>query len=58
MKDLTETIKELKDNPIFRMSLGSKELFHSNFMEFLWDLNRTAFLAMVNDFFDNLNKIS
>ena len=57
MKDLTETIKELKDNPIFRMSLGSKELFHSNFMEFLWDLNRTAFLAMVNDFFDNLNKI-
>ena len=30
------------------MSLGSKELFHSNFLEFLWDINRSAFINMIN----------
>lgn len=30
-------IAELKKNPMFRLSLGSKELFHSNFLEFLWE---------------------
>jgi len=36
---LTEILNDLKANPIFRMSLGSKELFHSNFLEFLWDID-------------------
>lgn len=29
------TVDDLKHNPIFAMSLGSKELFHSNFLEWL-----------------------
>jgi len=40
---------DLNDNPIFRMSLGSKELFHSNFLAFLWDLDRDVFINMIND---------
>lgn len=32
---LEASIKTLRDNPIFRLSLGSKELFHSNFWEYL-----------------------
>jgi len=30
-----EMVKRLKDSPIFSMSLGSKELFHSNFLAWL-----------------------
>ena len=32
---LEASIKTLRGNPIFRLSLGSKELFHSNFWEYL-----------------------
>lgn len=35
------------------MSLGSKELFHSNFLEFLWDTNGDTFIKMINDFYTN-----
>lgn len=34
---IVNIIDELKNNPMFRLSLGSKELFHSNFLEFLWE---------------------
>lgn len=47
---LETVVNKLKENPIFRMSLGSKELFHSNFLEFLWDLNPSAFVSMINMF--------
>lgn len=46
-------LKKLGDMPIFRLSLGSKELFHSNFLEFLWDVDRSFFIdvirTMLND---------
>ncbi len=32
------------------MSLGSKELFHSNFLEYLWHVNRDSFINVVNEF--------
>lgn len=31
----SESLAGLKNNPVFAMSLGSKELFHSNFLEWL-----------------------
>ena len=34
----------LRKNPIFRLSMSSLELFHSNFLEWLFDLNHEAFL--------------
>lgn len=33
--DIENITKSLNDNPMFRLSLGSKELFHSNFLESL-----------------------
>ena len=47
-KKLGGIISSLKGNPIFRMSLGSKELFHSNFIEYLWYLDQSAFIMMMN----------
>ena len=38
---LYDILGELKMNPIFKMSLGSKELFHSNFLEYLWELDNS-----------------
>lgn len=52
---LDGVVNRLKGNPIFRMSLGSKELFHSNFLEFLWDLDKDAFISMFNQFLKNNN---
>lgn len=40
-------LKDLGKMPIFRLSLGSKELFHSNFLELLWRLDRSSFIKMI-----------
>ena len=39
MENLQSTLLELNKLAIFRMSLGSKELFHSNFLEYLWSID-------------------
>ena len=36
------TLDEIGKLPIFKLSLGSKELFHSNFLEYLWYCRRKA----------------
>lgn len=48
-KSIDDIIKSLKENPMFHLSLGSKELFHSNFLEFLWEQNPAAFLNILNE---------
>ena len=35
----------LTSNPMFRLSLSSLELFHSNFLAYLFDIDKRAFLA-------------
>lgn len=35
-EQIQNTIKSLKENPVFAMSLGGKELFHSNFLAWLF----------------------
>ena len=61
MKNKNEIIinelEELHQNPMFRISLGSKELFHSNFLAFLWDCDKKAFLYVINDLLPKGNKI-
>ena len=48
MEESIQTIvNELDGNTMFRLSLGSKELFHSNFLEFLWGQDKDAFLTML-----------
>ena len=36
---------ELQQNPMYRLSMSSLELFHSNFLEWLFDLDHKAFLT-------------
>lgn len=55
--DLSELLKELKKNPIFKMSLGSKELFHSNFLEYINEVNKGLFLSIINRLLPDNSKL-
>lgn len=44
-----EAIKLLKDSPMFNLSLSSKELFHSNFLYWIYLANKEAFRNLLND---------
>ncbi len=37
-------VQELQENPMFKFSMSSLELFHSNFLEWLFNRNSSAFL--------------
>ena len=43
------TLTKLDSNPMFKLSLGSKELFHSNFLEYIWNINHNLFIDIVNN---------
>ena len=49
-QELQNILEKLDNNPIFKMSLGSKELFHSNFLEYLFTINKESFIKMINSF--------
>ena len=42
-------LSNLNGEPMFKMSLGSKELFHSNFLEYLWGVDSNSFKKMICD---------
>ena len=44
-----EAIKYLKTSPMFNLSLASKELFHSNFLQFISLLDKTTFKEIIKD---------
>ena len=46
-----EILSNLNELPIFKMSLGSKELFHSNFLEYLWSIDNKRFINLINELF-------
>ena len=46
-----EILSNLNKLPIFKMSLGSKELFHSNFLEYLWSIDNKRFINLINELF-------
>ena len=50
-----EILNELSEMAIFKMSLGSKELFHSNFLEFLWDKDNDAFKKTISKLCSSFN---
>jgi len=37
MRELSKIVAALKDNPIYALSLGSRELFHSNFLGWMFE---------------------
>lgn len=44
-----EAINYLKTSPMFNLSLASKELFHSNFLQFISLLDKTTFKEIIKD---------
>ncbi|MDE6277018.1 MAG: PD-(D/E)XK nuclease family protein [Muribaculaceae bacterium] len=48
-------INYLKTSPMFQLSLSSKELFHSNFLYWLYTLNRNNFLELFRKLLKNKN---
>lgn len=42
-----DAIEYLKTSPMFNLSLSSKELFHSNFLYWIWKLDSTAFKCLI-----------
>lgn len=43
-------LQELEKSPMFQLSLGSKELFHSNFLYWLWKAEPDAFWKIMEQF--------
>ena len=48
----TEYTKQLRDSTMFHMSLGSKELFHSNFLHWISTVNWSVFLDIMHKLAD------
>jgi hypothetical protein len=59
-QQLQNALDALNANPMFHMSLASKELFHSNFLYWLWKLDASKFLTLLDklseckDYFCNM----
>ena len=53
---MKQILNNLGRMPIFKMSLGSKELFHSNFLEFLWEIDNDMFIRIVNSLLSKRHK--
>ena len=53
---MKQILINLGQMPIFKMSLGSKELFHSNFLEFLWEIDNDMFIRIVNSLLSKSHK--
>lgn len=45
-----DSVNYLKDSPLFNLSLSSKELFHSNFLYWIWKISPSAFKDVMNGF--------
>lgn len=50
MNEMNETIVKLKKSPLFHLSLGSKELFHSNFLYWIGQNYPSEFGALFSKF--------
>lgn len=46
----TEATRRLQTSPIFQLSLASKELFHSNFLYWLWKAEPDVFWSVMDSF--------
>lgn len=42
-------IEALKKSPMFQLSLSSKELFHSNFLYWIWNISPALFKDIINE---------
>ena len=51
----TDAIKALKDSPMFNLSLSSKELFHSNFLYWIWKVDSNCFKGIIESLLGERN---
>lgn len=47
-EELELITSQLKESPMFRLSLSSKELFHSNFLHWIWEVSPKMFRDVIN----------
>ena len=47
-KAYEDAIVYLKTSPMFNLSLSSNELFHSNFLYWIWQVNKECFKKIIN----------
>lgn len=47
-KAYKDAIEYLKTSPMFNLSLSSNELFHSNFLYWIWQVNKECFKKIIN----------
>lgn len=50
-----EAINYLKTSPMFNISLSSNELFHSNFLYWIWQVNKECFKTIINSLIGEKN---
>lgn len=46
---ISNCVKNLESSPMFNLSLSSKELFHTNFLYWIWKINSDLFVAILRD---------
>lgn len=51
-------IRRLKQSPMFQLSLSSKELFHSNFLYWIYQISPKMFQNLIGQLFWNAGKLS
>lgn len=54
-KAYDEAINYLKTSPMFNLSLSSNELFHSNFLYWIWQVNKECFKTIINSLIGEKN---
>ena len=52
-QQVQNALDALNANAMFHMSLASKELFHSNFLYWLWKLDASKFLTLLDKLLDS-----
>lgn len=56
LKELEQIASELKKSPMFQLSLSSKELFHSNFLYWIWKSSPQIFRNIIEQIYGTINK--
>ena len=55
MDELNEIVKNLKESPLFNLSMANKELFHSNFLAWFGNNYNEKFKQLIIDLFKDFN---
>lgn len=57
-KRISILVNELRKSPMFQLSLSSKELFHSNFLYWIWQVSPAMFKDVIRKLYESAEKES